>query len=267
MEKSYETIEVCSPSPYCVEIWLARPQLRNAIDETMFAELTDAFRRIADDERVRAVVIGGRGPAFCAGGDLNYMRRTGGYSRDENRRDALLAAELWHTIHACPLPVIARVHGDCYAGGMGLVAVSDVVLASRTVAFCLSEARIGLLPATIGPYVVKAMGEQAARRYFVTAERFSAERAMATGLVHEVCEPGELDERLAAVVASVVANGPHAVRACKRLVREVAGRQIDEPLRERTAELLADLRATPEGQEGVQAFLSKRPPEWRTGSR
>lgn len=262
----YSTIELRTSRRHWTEVWLARPDVRNAIDEHMFAELTDAFRRIADDEEVRVVVLRAQGPAFCAGGDLNYMRRMGGNSWQENRRDALLASDLWHTIYECPVPVIGQVQGDCYAGGMGLAAVCDIVLASDTASFCLSEARIGLLPATISPYVIKAMGQQAARRYFVTAERFSAAQALAIGLVHEVCEPGELDARVASVAAGILANGPRAVRACKSLVREIAGNAVDGSLRERTAELLANLRATPEGQEGVQAFLSKRRPEWLEGS-
>lgn len=266
MSTTYETIELVTPSPHCIEVWLSRPEVRNAINEVMFAELTHAFRSISADEEIRVAILRGKGTAFCAGGDLNYMRRMGGNSWQENRRDALLASELWHTMYECPVPVIGQVHGDCYAGGMGLVAVCDIVLASRNVSFCLSEARIGLLPATISPYVIKAMGEQAARRYFVTAERFSAARAQLTGLVHEVCEPGELDQVIADVVRTLLANGPRGVRACKRLVKEVAGREVDAQLRERTAELLADLRATPEGQEGVQAFLSKRPPNWLPAS-
>lgn len=262
----YSTIELKRLSAHCTEVWLSRPDLRNAINEVMFTELTDAFQRIAADEDARVVVLRGKGPAFCAGGDLNYMRRMGGNSWEENRRDALLASELWHTIYECPVPVIGQIHGACYAGGMGLAAVCDIVLASNAASFCLSEARIGLLPATISPYVIKAMGEQAARRYFVTAERFSAAQALATGLVHEVCEPGDLGARVEGITQGILANGPRAVRACKSLVREIAGKVVDEDLRGRSAELLANLRATPEGQEGVQAFLSKRPPKWLAGS-
>lgn len=263
---AYSTIQVTQINPYHIEVWLCRPDVRNAINEVMFAELTDVFRRISQDAGVRVVVLGGKGPAFCAGGDLNYMRRMGGNSWQENRSDALLASELWKAIYECPVPVIGRLHGDCYAGGMGLAAVCDIVLASRTMSFCLSEARIGLLPATISPYVIKAMGEQAARRYFLTAERFPAARAWEIGLVHEICDLDDLDKLVSSVVRGVVDNGPHAVRACKALVREIAGRDIDSRLRERTAELLANLRATPEGQEGVQAFLAKRRPNWLTGS-
>jgi methylglutaconyl-CoA hydratase len=171
---------------------------------------------------------------------------------------------LW-TVWTCPVPVVGRIHGDCYAGGVGLAAVCDVLVAAEGVHFCLSEARLGLLPATIGPYVVKALGEQAARRYFVTAERFSAAQALALGFVHEVVAAEVLDTKVAEIVAALVANGPAAVRACKRLVQDVAGREIGAALREETARRIADIRASAEGREGVQAFLNKRDPAWKAG--
>jgi methylglutaconyl-CoA hydratase len=168
-----------------------------------------------------------------------------------------------HTIWSCPVPVLGRVHGDCYAGGVGLAAVCDVLVAVDTVQFCLSEARLGLLPATIGPYVVRALGEQASRRYFTTAERFDAKRAAALGFVHE-CVPAErLDATCAGIVDAWVGNGPAAVRACKRLVQDVAARPIDAELRAETACRIADIRASDEGREGVAAFLGKRDPGWR----
>jgi len=159
--------------------------------------------------------------------------------------------------------VVGRIHGDCYAGGVGLAAVCDVLVAAEGVHFCLSEAKLGLLPATIGPYVVKALGEQASRRYFVTAERFSAAQALALGFVHEVVAAEALDTKVAEIVAALVANGPAAVRACKRLVHDVAGREIGAALRDETARRIADIRASAEGREGVQAFLNKRDPAWK----
>jgi len=159
--------------------------------------------------------------------------------------------------------VIGRIHGDCYAGGVGLAAVCDVLVAAEGMNFCLSEARLGLLPATIGPYVVKALGEQASRRYFVTAERFDAARAHALGFVHELVPAAALDARVAELVTTVVANGPAALKACKRLVQDVAGRPVDADLRAETARRIADIRASAEGKEGVQAFLNKRDPEWK----
>ena len=161
------------------------------------------------------------------------------------------------------MPIVGRVHGDCYAGGVGLAAVCDVLVASSASHFCLSEAKLGLLPATIGPYVVRALGEQAARRYFITAERFSAAQAHALGFVHELVPPDQLDAKVAEIVAALVANGPAAVKACKQLVKDVAGRAIDAALRDDTARRIADIRASSEGREGVQAFLAKRDPAWR----
>jgi methylglutaconyl-CoA hydratase len=169
---------------------------------------------------------------------------------------------LW-TLDQCPVPVVGRVQGDCYAGGMGLASICDVLVASSNVTFCLSEARLGLLPATISPYVIRAMGVQAARRYFTTAERLSAAQAHGMGLVHELCEPEALDAKVAEIVATLVANGPAAVKACKQLVRDVAGQDITEALRAETARRIADIRASSEGKEGLQSFLGKRPPNWQ----
>jgi methylglutaconyl-CoA hydratase len=212
---------------------------------------------------LRAVVLGGHGKAFCAGADLSWMREMADYTWAQNEADAQALAEMLWAIYRCPLPVVGRVHGDCYAGGVGLAAVCDVLVAAEGVHFCLSEARLGLLPATIGPYVVKALGEQASRRYFVTAERFSATQAQALGFVH-ACVPGEaLDATVDEIVAALVANGPAAVKACKALVQDVAGRDISPALRAETARRIADIRASAEGREGIQAFLNKREPSWR----
>jgi methylglutaconyl-CoA hydratase len=190
------------------------------------------------------------------------MRTMAGYDWERNRADAVALAQMLWTIYSCRLPVVGRIHGDCYAGGVGLAAVCDVVVAADSVHFCLSEARLGLLPATIGPYVMRALGEQASRRYFVSAERFSAARAHALGFVHEVVPADALDAKVAEIVAALVANGPAAVTACKRLVQDLAGAPIDEALRADTARRIADIRASAEGKEGVQSFLDKRPPAW-----
>ena len=167
-----------------------------------------------------------------------------------------------YAVYTCPLPVIGRIHGDCYAGGVGLAAVCDVLVAAAPVHFCLSEARLGLLPATIGPYVVRALGEQASRRYFVSAERFDAKTAQQLGFVHEVCSEDTLDAKVDEIAGLVVANGPSAVKACKQLVKDVAGMPITDALRAETARRIADVRASDEGREGVQAFLSRRAPNW-----
>lgn len=261
---TFATIETVRPSPQVAEVWLDRPEVRNAFNDAVVAELASAFAALARDDDLRVVVLGGRGKAFCAGADLSWMAAMAGYSWEQNHADAqALAAMLW-TIWRCPVPVVARIHGDCYAGGLGLAAVCDVRIAAEPARFCLSEARLGLLPATIAPYVVRAIGETAARRYFVSAERFDAARALSIGLVHEVAPPDAVDTRVAEVVAAVCGNGPAAVRACKQLVRDVAGRPIDEALRDDTARRIADARAGAEGREGVRAFLDKRDPAWRS---
>jgi methylglutaconyl-CoA hydratase len=244
------------------QVRLNRPEVRNAFNAAMMADLTQAFVGLAQDTTLRAVVLGGHGKAFCAGADLNSMRAMATNTWDDNVADAQRMATMLHTLWQCPVPIIGRLHGDCYAGGMGLAALCDVLIAARGMQFCLSEARLGLLPATISPYVVRAMGEQQARRYFVTAERFDADAALAMGFVHQVTAPEALDAAVDAMVATVVANGPQAARACKRLVQDVAGRPIDAELRLQTARWIADIRAGDEGREGVASFLAKRPPSW-----
>jgi methylglutaconyl-CoA hydratase len=243
-------------------VFLNRPEVRNAFNDEVIAELTDAFTQLGAEADLRAIVLGGEGKAFCAGADLSWMRAMADYTWEENRGDAARLAEMLWTIYSCPVPVIGRIHGDCYAGGVGLAAVCDVLVAANGVNFCLSEAKLGLLPATIAPYVIRALGEQAARRYFTTAERFDAAAAKALGFVHECVPPAALDETVAAIVAALVANGPSAVRACKRLVQDVAGQPISDALRADTAHRIADIRASSEGKEGVQAFLNKRAPAW-----
>jgi len=243
-------------------VMLARPEVRNAFNDAVIAELTATFSAFAADDALRVVVLGGQGKAFCAGADLSWMRAMAGYDWERNRADAQALADMLFTLWNCPVPLVGRVQGDCYAGGVGLAAVCDVLVAAEGAGFCLSEARLGLLPATISPYVIRAMGEQAARRYFVTAERFTATQAQAMGFVHEVCTANELDARVDAVAAAIAANGPAATRACKRLVQDVAGAALTEALRADTARRIADMRASAEGREGVQSFLNKRPPAW-----
>ena len=243
-------------------VWLNRPDVRNAFNEGVITELRSTFDSLGADTSLRAIVLGGRGKAFCAGADLSWMKTMAGYSWEQNHADAQALAEMLWAIYRCPVPVVGRVQGDCYAGGVGLAAVCDVLVAADGVQFCLSEARLGLLPATISPYVIRAMGEQAARRYFVTAERFSAAQAAAMGFVHEVRAADALDAKVDEIVAALVGNGPMALRACKTLVQDVAGREIDAALREETAHRIADVRASDEGREGVQSFLGKRKPAW-----
>ncbi len=256
------TLDIQRQGPVA-RVWLNRPEVRNAFNDDVIAELTRAFAELGADASLRAIVLGGHGKAFCAGADLNWMRAMAGYDWDDNRADAQKLADMLWAIYSCPVPVVGRVHGDCYAGGVGLAAVCDILVAAEGVQFCLSEARLGLLPATIGPYVVRALGEQASRRYFVTAERFDSTRALELGFVHEVVAPDALDVTVSQIVATLVANGPAAVKACKRLVQDVAGVPIDDALRAETARRIADIRVSPEGQEGVQSFLHKRDPAWK----
>jgi methylglutaconyl-CoA hydratase len=243
-------------------VFLNRPDVRNAFNDTVIAELTAAFRELGSDASLRAIVLGGHGKAFCAGGDLNWMRAMADYSWEQNRADAQRLADMLFTLYTCPVPVVGRVHGDCYAGGVGLAAVCDVLVAAEGMHFCLSEAKLGLLPATIGPYVVRALGEQASRRYFITAERFSATEAHRLGFVHELAGAETIDAQVDAIVQTLVANGPAAVKASKQLVQDLAGQPLTPQLRADTARRIADIRASDEGREGVQAFLNKRAPRW-----
>ena len=248
---------------HVAKVFLNRPEVRNAFNDGVITELAETFSRLGQDPGVRVIVLGGHGKAFCAGADLNWMKSMAGYGWEDNRADATRLAEMLWAIYGCPLPVVGRLHGDCYAGGMGLAACCDVLVAAEGMHFCLSEARLGLLPATISPYVMRAMGEQAARRYFITAERFSAAQAREMGFVHELVAPEALNAKVDEIVALLVANGPAAVKACKRLVQDFAGREIAPDLRAETARRIADIRASDEGREGVQAFLNKREPAWR----
>lgn len=257
------TLDVRHTSPHVAEVWLNRPEVRNAFNDGVVAELTQTFTELVAQDGLRAIVLAGHGKAFCAGADLSWMRSMSDYTWAQNHADASALAQMLWTLWSCPVPVIGRIQGDCYAGGVGLAAVCDVVVAAEGVHFCLSEAKLGLLPATIGPYVVRALGEAAARRYFLTAERFSATRAAQLGLVHEVVPAERLDAQVAEIVTALLANGPAAVKACKQLVKDVAGQPITPLLREDTARRIADIRASAEGREGVRAFLDKREPSWK----
>ena len=241
---------------------LSRPDVRNAFNEEVIAELTQAFQAVSTDHSVRCVVLAAEGPAFCAGADLNWMRRMADYTREENLADAGKLADMLEAIYTCRAPVIARVQGDVYAGGMGLVAAADMAVSVDSAQYCLSEVKLGLIPATISPYVIRAMGARAAHRYFLTAERFGAAEAHRIGLVHEVTTADRLDEVVAQWVQALTSASPHAVQVCKRLVQDVAEREIDAALVASTVAGIADIRASDEGKEGVQSFLQKRKPNW-----
>ena len=243
-------------------ITLSRPDVRNAFNDEVIAELKTAFLAVAQDSAVRSVVLAAEGSAFCAGADLNWMRRMADYTRDENLADAGELAAMLRAIYECPQPTIARVQGDVYAGGMGLVAACDMAVSVDTAHYCLSEVKLGLIPATISPYVIRAMGARAAHRFFLTAERFSAAEAHRIGFVHQVVGADALDAAVQALTDALCSAGPGAVHACKRLVQDVAEREINAALVAQTVAGIADIRASAEGREGVASFLQKRKPSW-----
>jgi methylglutaconyl-CoA hydratase len=241
---------------------LARPDLHNAFDETLIAELTRALQALDADAAVRAVVILGQGRSFCAGADLNWMKRMAGYGRAENLADANALAAMLKTLNLLSKPTIARVHGSVFGGGVGLVACCDIAFAAHDATFSLSETKLGLVPATIGPYVVEAIGARQARRYFLSAERFTAAEAFRIGLVHDLCPLDELDGRINELLGALLLAGPQAQTEAKALIRAVAGRPIDDAVIADTAARIARVRASPQGREGVAAFLEKRVPAW-----
>jgi len=243
-------------------ITLNRPEIRNAFNDVLIGEIHQAFEAVSRRTDVRCVVLAAHGPAFCAGGDLNWMRRMADYTREQNLADAGGLAAMLRAIDQCPHPTIARVQGDVFAGGLGLVSACDVAVCADSATFCLSEVKIGLIPATISPYVVRAIGARASRRYFLTAERFSAAEAHRIGLVHESVPMDQLDASVQALVQALCANSPMAVKDAKRLVDTVAGQDINEALIATTVAGIADSRASADGKEGVQAFLDKRKPAW-----
>ena len=246
-------------------VTLNRPEIRNAFNDEMIAELTHAFKTLGNDEQVRVIVLAAAGKAFCAGADLNWMRAMADYSYEENLADADKLAQMLKTIYECPKPTIAAVQGDVYAGGMGLVAVCDVAIAVRIANFCLSEVRLGLAPATISPYVIKALGARASQRYFLSAEVFDAKKARQLGFVHERVSEESLDDAVAVFCDKVVKNSPDAVKTCKRLLHEVTGAPITDELIAATVKGIADIRSSEQGKEGVQAFLQRRKPDWLIG--
>ena len=246
-------------------ITLTQPEVRNAFSDEVIAGITAAFLEVGARPEVRAVVLPAEGPAFCAGANLNWMRRMADYTREENISDAGKLAEMLRVIYECPKPTIARVQGDVYAGGMGLVAACDMAVSVDTAGFCLSEVKLGLIPATISPYVIRAMGARAAHRYFLTAERFDAPEALRIGFVHALVSADALDAKVDELLKALTSASPNAVRACKKLVLDVAERDINAGLIAATVEGIADIRASSEGKEGVQSFLNKRKPAWLLG--
>lgn len=243
-------------------IWMNRPDLHNAFDETLIAELTAACIALDGDADVRVIVLAGRGKSFSAGADLNWMRRAANNGIDENLNDARALAGMLRTLAEMKKPTIARVQGAALGGGMGLASACDIAVASTKAVFATSEVKFGIIPSAISPYVLRAIGARQATRYFQTAERIAADRAREIGLVHEVTEPEALDDKVAEIVAALLAGGPNAQAATKDLIRAVDHQPVNHTLVEETAHRIAHLRATPEAREGISAFLDKRQPNW-----
>src|SRR5688572_2251539 len=238
-------------------VTLNRPQIRNAFDEALIAELGSTLAGLDADAAVRAVVLGGAGSAFCAGADLNWMKRMAGYGYEQNLADARALAAMLATLERLPKPTIARVHGPVFAGGTGLVAACDIAVGTPEAKFCLSEAKLGLSPATISPYVVRGMGERMARRYFLTAEVFDANEAHRIGVLSALVSPEQLDNVIDGIARHLLDGGPQAHARIKELIRAVAGRPADDALVADTARRIAEIRGSPEGREGIAAFLEK----------
>lgn len=245
-----------------VRVTLNRPELNNALNELLIDELGVAFDSIASDNSIATVVLAGQGKSLCAGADINWMRKAGTYTREENIKDALPLVRMLSALDRMPQTTVARVQGPIYGGGVGVVAACDIAIGSAEATFCLSEVRLGIVPGMISPYVLRAIGERAARRYFLTAEVFAADEAKRIGLLHEVVAPDMLDERIAKLVKQLKSAAPGARAIAKKLAGDVAGRAIDVALMRETAELIADVRAMPEAREGLSAFLEKRKPSW-----
>ena len=244
-------------------VTMNRPEKHNAFDDVLIRELTEAFRSMEAEDGIRVVVLSAAGKSFSAGADLNWMRRMAGFSKEENQRDAMGLGALMRTLAHLRKPTVARVQGPAYGGGVGLVACCDIAVATQQAAFSFSEPKLGLIPAVISPYAIAAIGERAARRFFLTGERFDGAEAWRLGLVHElVSSEGELDEKVGEIVDALLACGPVAQREGKELVRAVANRPVTSELIQDTADRIARLRSSPEGREGIAAFLEKRRPAW-----
>ncbi len=256
----FETIFV-SLKEGVAEISLNRPQVHNAFNSRMVDELARAFREVKQEPSIRVAVLTGQGESFCAGADLNWMREVIRYSYEQNLRESLAVADLMYEIYALPKPTVARVNGAAIGGGNGLLAACDIVIASEKATFGLSEVKLGLVPAVISPYVIRRIGESAARLYFLTGERFSAARALEIGLVNAVVPLERLDEKIGEIVRFLLGSGPEAMASCKDLLRRIPAMSLEEA-KPYTAEMIARLRISPEGQEGMAAFLEKRKPGW-----
>ena len=241
-------------------VTLNRPGVHNAFNETAIKELEHSFHMFGDRDEVRAIILAASGPTFCAGADLGWMQKMADLPYEDNFADAYRLATMLRTIYTCPKPVIARIQGDAYGGGTGIVAAADIAIAANTAHFGFTEVKLGLIPATVSPYVLRAIGSRLARRYFLTGERIDAAEAARIGLVHEVTSPDALDAKVESMANLIVRNGPKAVTKCKQLIHDIE--YLPEKTSAETAERFARIRASDEAREGIRAFLEKRAPSW-----
>lgn len=260
MSVDFERIRVEFDGPVA-RVWLNRPELRNAFDGLMVTELRTALFDLRTVEDIRVIVLGGTGPCFCAGADIEWMKAMASFSREENLREAQALADLFFTVYESPKPIVARVHGAALGGGAGLVAASDIPVAALGTQFGFTEVRLGIIPSVISPYVLSKIGESAARELFLTGERFEAVRALEIGLIRSAVPEPDLDATVEGRVKELLVAGPRAIAEAKALTREVACRRVED-IQRYTVERIADIRTTPEGQEGMRAFLEKRKPSW-----
>ena len=243
---------------------LNRPEVHNALNPGLVTELVKALKGLEADATVRAIVIAAAGPSFCSGADINQMKKSATYTFDQNLADARLIAEMFYTVRMIQKPIVARIHGAVRGGGLGLVAAADVAVAARTASFRFSEVKLGIIPAMVSPFVIAAIGERTARRYMLTGEEFDAAEACRIGLVHDVVEEVNLDARVERLLAQLRSSAPHAIPEVKKLVADMAEAPLNEEVVAESARRMAEIRATPEAQEGLSAFLEKRRPQWAT---
>jgi len=259
--KEYNTI-IVEKTENVITIWLNRPEVHNAMNALMIEELTDVFSSITDED-VRAVLLRGKGKSFCAGADLNYMKEIATFGIEENKKDSLKLAKLFNSIYKCPFLTIALVHGSVFGGANGLLAACDIVLAEENTTFAFSEVKLGIAPATIAPFVIKRIGEFGAKELMITGKRFKGPEALKWKLVNDSIPEKELEQKLKQLIEEIKRNGPKAVRATKKLIHSIVDDEIYKLL-EYTGDLIAELRASEEGQEGMAAFLEKRKSKWQT---
>jgi methylglutaconyl-CoA hydratase len=262
-QKEYQTITFKIENQIA-RIFLNRPEIHNAFNNVMILELSEVFKKISEDEKIRVAVLTGNGQSFCAGADLNWMKKVIDFSYEENLKESLQLAELFYLMYTLPQPTIARVNGAAIGGGAGLVAVCDLVIASEKAKFSLSEVKLGLVPACISPYVLRRVGERVARELFLTGERIDACKALEFGLVNQVVPDDKLDEAVDERIKQLLSSGPKALAMCKDLLQKIPGMGFEE-FKRYTAEVIAKLRISEEGQEGMNAFLEKRKPKWSSG--